>query len=330
MKAKVLGVSVVGALAWGSVQAATLTLYGEAQVEMASVDESESQTEVADNARGRIGVEAQEDLGGGLFGLAKFEFEVDTADNAVEEDGEEEEALDGREAFIGLQGGLGTLMLGNLRSPYKYSGGVNYDPFNATYLESRGNGGMSAGAFGHEDFISNAVSYMTPNLGGVQFWLLYSPDERGDGQGSERDFAVSLLYQQAHFEMFVATVHDDAVLDDEDRDYDALKFGGRYHQGGHSLALQYELIEDSGAAGEESIDKDIWFLGYHYSNNKLTYALQFGQTKEDDVDDLNYWALGLIYRYSKTFRGFLGYRASDRDEDDASAFTLGARMAFSS
>jgi hypothetical protein len=51
----------------------------------------------------------------------------------------------GRESMVGLRGGLGTLELGRLETPYKYSGGVKYDPFVATSLEARGAGVLSLG-----------------------------------------------------------------------------------------------------------------------------------------------------------------------------------------
>ena len=98
-----------------------------------------------DNARGRFGIKASEDLGGGLTAIAKYEWKADTTDNKsggniasvdiaesiigsdLNGDGDSTDivtvnvtsdaSLTSRESYVGLKGGFGTIMLGNLKSP---------------------------------------------------------------------------------------------------------------------------------------------------------------------------------------------------------------------
>ena len=49
-----------------------------------------------------------------------------------------ETQLTDREVMVGLRGRFGDFETGRIRTPYRYLGGVKYDPFVATALEQRG------------------------------------------------------------------------------------------------------------------------------------------------------------------------------------------------
>lgn len=333
---------------------------------------------VEDRARGRIGIGASEDLGDGLKGIAKFEFRIDTTDEVTGAG-----TTADREAMLGLEGKWGTLQAGNLRSAYKYTGGVKYDAFVATTLEARGNGGMSGSdlqtflsagsantvrnSFGHNNFLNNSVAYLTPKLGGgLKLWLTYSPDENGNARGSEGDWSAALSYGKKKWEVFVATVNMDqartsgledvTAAADSARDYSSIKVGGKVKLGPHTFLAQFETAE-SDFVGiprpaflvRQDTDKefDAVFLGYQLRLKKNnTIVLQVGQTEWDgtvtnmtdaDVVDalagnlqngnefvgvdptVTYVAIGLIHKFSKKFRVFVGYRQTEFE--DLTAFT---------
>ncbi|HEX22247.1 MAG TPA: porin, partial [Chromatiales bacterium] len=67
---------------------ADVSVYGSANVELASYQDRRPQAErqpdglrVEDNTRGRFGIKAAEDLGGGMSSFARFEWELSTATN---------------------------------------------------------------------------------------------------------------------------------------------------------------------------------------------------------------------------------------------------------
>lgn len=345
MNKKLLVVAVSAALAAPVVAiAGDVTIYGAAQVEIADVDyEAEGEDDgikMKDQSRGRLGVKASEDLGNGLKGIAQFEWKADTTDNATS-DGV---ALSGRVSQVGLAGSFGTVVLGNLKSPYKYTGGVKYDPFTATLLEARSNGALSGkklgmvgtvdtgGALGHHGFVSNLVAYASPK-GPVTASIGYGPSE-DDGL-----VVLDVKYSQGGMEAFVAyldagdRISSQGVAGDKSN-YTAAKIGGQYKAGPHKVSLQYEAIEVKNTAGDKT-EPTVFFLGYQFMMDKNTFAIQYGETDLDEsgIDNVTYTALGVIHKLSKTTRVFGGWRDtstdSDRDEGE-SVITVGLRKDFKS
>jgi predicted porin len=308
-----------------------VTVYGMAQVEVASFDpqgEGDSAVDVVDNARGRLGVVATEDLGSGLKGLAKFEYKADTADGNSATACTNDDcstttgvALTARELFVGLKGGFGQVELGRLKSAYKYTGGVAYDPFVATTLEARKNGGMSAGDFGHTGFVSKSIGYSSPKLGPVNIRATYAPSE---------DDSAYTASAKAGFKMGEVFV---ALADQGDRagtdEYSTWKLGGQLRLGGgaHKISLQYEATEDKKATKKEPT---YVFAGYQGTFGKSTFVAQFGTNDADEENkDKTYYALGAIHKFSKNTRVFGGYRVTDADDDSGqSVISIGMRKDF--
>ncbi len=308
------------------IASAGVTVYGHAQVEVATVDTGSSdQTRVDDNARGRIGIKASEKLGNGMTAIAKYEFRTDTADGVRTSDGG---PLTARETFVGLKGGFGTVQLGNVKSAYKYTGGVKYDPFTATMIEARRANGMTGGAFGHNGFLSNSISYMTPKIGGgFTGWATYSPDENAtvaqagtnntQNAAGDGDYSFGLKFGQKAFEVFVAGVSNDSAS------YESIKFGGMYKFGNFKLVGQYEQAE----AG--STDIDVYFVGGQAKFGSNVLVAQFGNTDTAGGTDLDYFTIGVIHNLSKKTRLTAGFRNHDTSATtDTDTFAVGMRMKF--
>jgi len=300
------------------ITSAGVTVYGHAQVEVATVDDgTTSNTVMEDNARGRIGIKASEKLGNGMTAIAKFEFRTDTADNRRTADGG---PLTGREAFVGLKGGFGTVQLGNLKSPYKYTGGVKYDPFVATLIQARGANGMSGGKYGHNGFLSDNVGYMLPKMGAFKAWAVASPDESA---GTGGDFSVGAIFGQKTWEIVAAIMHNDT----NGAEVDSMKIGGMYKFGNFKIVGQFENLSFD-APGTP--DTDIYFVGGQAKFGNNVIVAQFGNTDAGGTSaDLDYFTVGLIHNLSKRTRltaGFRSYETSATAETET--FALGMRMKF--
>jgi len=316
-------------------------VYGHAQVEVASFDRDLAGTggvtdgiDVVDNARGRVGFKASEDLGGGLKGIAKFEFKADTADGVAEKNATDsgggtikgQAALTPRESFVGLKGGFGQIEMGRLKSEYKYTGGAKYDPFVATTLEARGNGGMSKGALGHNGFLTKSIAFRA-KVGPVKLGITYAPSE-DDGL-----LSAAVKGGGKSWEAFLA------VIDNGDRagtapgtpSYSSVKFGGKVKIGGmHTIVGQFESTDPDAANGREPT---ILFLGYHMKMGKNTLVVQYGTTDADGGTDVDYFTLGVIHKFSKTMRLFGGYRSTSPDttvSSDTTVISVGLRKDFKS
>jgi len=351
---KLLAVAVSAALVAPVAAVAEVTVYGAAQVEVASVDyENASMKDgikMADNARGRVGVKASEDLGNGLKAIAQFEWKVDTTNNTVGKCTDSagiacesnNAALSGRVSQVGLAGGFGTVVLGNLKSPYKYTGGVKYDPFTTTLLEARSNGALSGkvldptdtGELGHHGFVNNLVAYASPK-GPVTASVGYGPSEN-DGL-----VVVDVKYRQGGMEAFVAYLNTgdritNATLPTDKSDYTAAKIGGQWKSGAHKISAQFESLEITDAAGVK-VKPTVFFLGYQMKMGKNTFVAQYGETDFDatGVDNTTYASLGVIHKLSKATRVYGGWRDTSTDSGPNynygdSVLTVGLRKDFKS
>ena len=185
MNKKIIALAVAAAFAAPMAANAAPSIGGHLQAEIADWDKDgnvNDVTAVEDNKRGRLWVTGSEDLGGGMKANYRYEWQVDTADGVTGKETDKDSDTNAREARVGLSGGFGEVQLGRLKTPYKYTAGVDYDPFTATVLESRGNGGalkddggMTA-AYGQNSFLSNSLAYKT-KFGNAKFWALYQFSE---------------------------------------------------------------------------------------------------------------------------------------------------------
>jgi len=337
MNKKLIAMAVGAALAAPMAANAGVTVYGQLQVEIASVDNKgygenntggartgiatgESGIKMKDNKRGRLGFKVKEDLGGGLNAIAKFEWQVDTPNGNI--------ADGAREGWVGLKGGWGEFKAGRLKTAYKYTGGVKYDPFVTTYMEARKSGGMKGGAYGQNSFWSNTISYKN-KWGGFGLWIDYGLDE-DDGTtdaGNMGEFSAAVKYGAKNWEIFAAMNGGyDENTDGEDDS--VTKVGGQFKFGGaHTISAQYEMDNKGGSAN----DATIYFLGYQFKMGKNVLAAQYGNTDVDggSAADVTYYSLGWIYKFSKKTRTFIGYRNSDGDGDnDLTALSAGLRVDF--
>ncbi|NOZ54814.1 MAG: porin [Gammaproteobacteria bacterium] len=305
--------------------AGDVIVYGAVQAELVSIDHqlavSEDEVDLVDNARGRVGIKASEDLGNGWKGLARYEFEADTTDNTAGTDSSLNASLTARESMVGLKGRTVQIEVGNLRSAYKYTGGTRYDPFVATTLEARGNGGMSDPSdsrFGHRGFHKEAVG-IKGGGGPVKARLTYGPSEN-DGS-----YTLSLKYNQGGVEAFVAIVDSGDLVSGGDKvNYSATKLGGAFKAGGHKVVLQYEMT-DEGAK-----EPTYTFLGYNLRAGRNTFVIEFAMLDSDGGGrDTDMLVVGAIHKFSKTTRVFGGFRSSDADNNEQEdVITVGLRKDF--
>lgn len=317
-------------------QATEVQVYGRATVELAQYsDQSDvgagrDGMSMEDNTSGRLGVLAEEEMDDALTGIARFEFQIDTSDGT--RDGscttdevdpgtgtthshacEQQTVFTPRENIVGLATKYGEFNFGRVKTPYKYVGGVTYDPFTDTALEARGNGGMSGyaenGDFGHRGFLADSMSWRFTR-GGMALWLAYSPVEEA-GEATSGAFK----YTTENWELFYAG-YDQGDLDRQGK---GTKYGGMFRAGSAKFKAQYESLR---AAGNKDT---IGFLGIQYQTGNTILLLQGGQTKYADDSTVDYAAAGLIRKFTKQTRMFLGFRQT---ADLENVYSIGLRKDF--
>lgn len=366
MKKNLITLAVAGALVAPTLASAEgeVSVYGRVQVEVANVDPqasgSSSYVTAEDKSQGRVGVLATEDLGGGLKGIARLEYKIDTADGdagdacnqpdletVVDDGGTPDDpaddtvrsaevscdnsrsglALTKRELMVGLKGGFGQAELGRLKSAYKYAGGVKYDPLVATLLEARGNGGMSGGEWGHNGFNSNMIGYQSPKWGPVSIRATFGPEE------DDSSYTASIKGSWKIGEFFLAVADQGDRQKGEGKELSRFKAGGQVRLGGgsHKISAQYEVESDEGD------DKPFYFFaGYDGKFGNNHFIVQAGLndpdvtvTGDQKTKETTYVALAAVHKFSKLTRIFGGYRMKDVDDDSGSnVISIGLRKDF--
>ena len=345
MNKKLIAAAIAAGLAAPMAAQADITAYAQVQFEITQTDPDAGDSEISvnDNERGRFGLKGGHDLGDGLKAFAKVEFDLvggnadsefasgdrgDIAGTPSQTDLGNASRI--REANAGLQGDFGKFTIGTMKSAYKYTGGVKYDPFVTTNIEARRNGGMSRSVYhgsataanlGQNGFISNAIAYEN-SFGGASVWLTYSPDESNNQDG---EYTFAAMYQQKGWEAFVSAAGSGGDTATGAVDYTATKVGGQWNSGGHKISAQYEMTTfKNDPQGDD--DVDIMFIGYQMKMGNNILVAQLGQEDPDVSDGTDYYALGVIHKFNKMVRIYGGYGSSEVDNVETTRLTAGLRV----
>lgn len=250
-----------------------------------------------DTMNSRIGFRGREQLGGGLSAIFQIETRVrfDTGSGNF--------WAGGRNSFLGLSGGFGTVRLGNMDTIYKEYGGAVGSFFgissgnfvaSSNVLSDMGLGGEAG--VGRDDTgfhirAPNSIQYETPEFGGFQVGIQYSPDEAkgnpgrlttrgGDVNADLWSFGVKYeagplyvsLQHERHndwFDLssnvlnFIGADPDDGTTT-ESRDR-ATRLSGRF-----AITPQHRVTGDfarmqwkeSGPGGSIELERDAWAVGW--------------------------------------------------------------------
>jgi predicted porin len=344
---------------------AGVTVGGMAQVEIAREETQNAAgattrkaTTVEDNTRGRFWISADEDLGGGLKGLAYLEFGVDTTGSCALEAslptgacGTAANFGNVREKWVGLKSGLGTVKLGSNRTAYKYYGGVFWDAFVTTNLEARGNGGMSAGAFGQNNYFDNSLRYESPEWAGFSFEFTYGFEDvvtaTTTTTADDGDYSIGVQWKGlgGNLHLVAARSEDQnnaagaaGDLNVEERN----KLGVKYSfLKNYTVLAQFERMKN----GAGTTDADVWFLGFQARFGNILGVVQAGNTDGRIAAstpalaagtcgtgasvDCDYLAIGGLYYFSKTFHLTGGYRQTEVDNGiEDKVWAIGMRKLF--
>ncbi len=163
-----------------------------------------------DASNSRIGFRGTEGLGGSLKAIWQIETTVNVDDGASP-------AFANRDSFVGLRGGFGTVRLGNMTTVFKDLG----DPIGILGISSGNFVAMSnvissrvpfstnsAGSFHLRR--NNSILYDTPEFGGLQFHVMYGPDESRTGNLDADLWSAGVEYKRGPIEVALAhEIHND-------------------------------------------------------------------------------------------------------------------------
>jgi predicted porin len=301
MKKKLLMAAVGAALIAGPVLSAHAgtTLYGRLNVGIASVDNGNSTNNdtvgVSDDAS-RLGVKGDEDLGGGLKAIYNMELVYDG-------DGSGGVSGAGRDVFVGLTGGWGTVRVGQYNSAYKNT---------STGLEILGD---TIGDFTHstmqgETRIANAIGYESPNFNGFSFAAQSARGEAG-GSSEANPLILAASYKAGPLYVGVARVDNDlpagaAATAIED----SIKIAASYTFNDFTL---FAVHDDASAVSSTNDLQTVHFGGSYKMGNNI-FALTFTDYKVEGANnDADQTSAGVIHLLSKSTKLMFVYTKLDNE-----------------
>ena len=243
-----------------------------------------------------IGFKGTEDLGNGLKALFQFETHINGDVGGWDS---------ARDTFVGVTGGFGTVVAGNLTHPLRAMGAkVELLPgaagFGATMALTGTINGTKTGA---DQRASNAVAYVSPNFGGFTGTVAYV-------NGENRKNATTTVNEVNQKQYQVAAQYENGPL------WVAAGYHKAVDTGVTALAGTTATL---GASGGD--DARIYRLAAAYTlptNTKLT-AL-YDNTKVDIIKSLNdgsvkrtAWSLGVAQSFGKNTVGLEYARSSKLD-----------------
>ena len=335
--------SVIGAVSAQS----SVTLYGLADAYIGSeriaaagaTSNGTSQTVVNSGGQNgsRWGLRVSEDLGGGLAAIAQFEsgFDIDTGASA-------QGALFGRQAFVGLKSGFGTVALGRQYGPYDDMKGTlslqGNNAFDATGGGVYGTVGIGAWV-GYNPRVNNSIKFQSNNYSGLSFSAIYGMGEdKTVATSASSTFGIGAMY--ANGPITVGIVHQNdgrarSATNGKNETENTL-FAGAYDFGYAKLGGGYNeaRVRNNGVTDPKSKE---WFLGLSAPLGATTLKAQYARSKQTVAGvSLENDSIGIdaVYDFSKRTSAYVGYNVTNFDQAAAIAdvknrrFGVGLRHKF--
>ena len=310
---KLTALALAAALPVGVQAADNITLYGKARMSVDMTDNgTDNLTNVSSNSS-RLGFKGVEDLGNGLRAL----FQIETLVNLDDGAGSSGTLLgSGRNSYVGLAGGFGTLVLGVTDNPYKLATGKldNYGDSMGDFNAIIGNVSGASTPFNERE--PNSINYWSPKMSGLQFMAAYRPDE-SDAVKQDR-YSLSATYESGPFFGSVAyEMHNnDKTGGAGGNDTDGLTFGLSYllNENKTKLGLVYESLSEDNIASV--FDRDAWYAALSHKMGNNTFKIAYARADDNDKADstgADWYVLGIDHSLSKRTTLYALYARTNND-----------------
>ena len=294
MNKKIVALAVAAAFAIPAAASAQTTLFGQFKYEVGAIENLEGDRGAVHSSIGtRLGVRGAEDLGGGMQAIYRFQGNFNNVNTSL---GGTTYGMN-EEAWVGLQGGFGRVLLGRSDTAFKQAN-IPFRAFSDTLADLS----TRPASFGRAE----GVHYVTPSFGGFTVAATVEPN------GAEFDSYWSLagIYRQGP--LFVSAAVEGAP--DTSDFYPNEGLNTTLYQGGGKAVVA---------------DGTNWQVGASYTWNDLTFGVLY-----QDIDDVAEWiTIPVSYAVTPniTLRAAAQYRDPEADgADDGTNFGLGAQYNFSS
>jgi len=268
----------------------------------------------------RIGIKGSEDLGSGLKAVYKMEFGVDMT---------EKSGLGGRNAYVGLAGGFGTVLMGRHDTPFKMSQGK--DLFNDATKSGYGDNQPMAGKLGvssGEVRAEKVVAYVSPSFGGVKIIAAGVSGDNNSNAGSgygvaakdaalTNAYSVAATYGSKKKGLYLAGAYNNwdskmAGVTNGVDDIKETRFVAQYKSNSGLLAnVMFQDFDTSVIATEgTNIQANI---GYNMGKIMPKFKYSTVDYKSSTMNDGDAFAVGIDYSLGKKTTAKLDYVTYDKN-----------------
>ena len=321
MNKKLLAMAVGAALVAGStlVAQAEVKLYGHAHM---SLDNLERDLAVGTSDQGewflspnssRIGIRSTEDLGGGLKGVAQFEFLYNQDANAAANT-----AFNNRDNYIGLEGGFGALRIGVIDTTTKDTGGIA-DLF---YREQLGESRAIINVGGMDGRVNNGIHYLSPNMSGLEFKAQYGVEDSFATDATV--MALGARWTAGPLVVGASYLNVEAAAAGAP-DQKGMRLAAKFDVGGgFTVAALWQNVDDIGNVS--GTDRDAMGIGASFKAGNNIFKAQYYEIDKADnsaaENGANQISLGFDHLFSKTVKGYVTYAMTENDSG-GQAFGIG-------
>ncbi len=290
---KVTAIAAAAAAAFGinSQAMAEVKVYGKAHLSVASVSgvgAADDGLQVASHAS-RVGFKAKSDLGDGMTGFVKMEYEIDMNSGAG--------IAKNRTNIAGLKGGFGTVSLGTADMPHKKAMG-KAEMWGDTY-------GDFNGIIGPDTRQAGAIFYNN-KFGDVGIALAYAPNYEAT---TNSNMGAAVDFKAGPVNVAIAYENDDADANATT----GVRVSGSF--GGADLHFVYN------SEGGATANTQYHLAGKMKMGDGMAFKAQYGK---DDTAALDMFAVGLDKKLGKKTSIYGLYASGDlKQGNDSSAIALG-------
>jgi len=327
MKKSLLALAVLGAFAGVASAQTNVTIYGVVDAGVryekgisGTTDDATWKLQSGQQSGSRLGFKGTEDLGGGLSAIFTLENGFNVDDGTLGQGNR----LFGRQAWVGLNGGFGSVKLGRQQTPLYYALNA-VDPFGIN-LAGNAQSFFGYGLYGADPLsrTDNTINYTTTNFGGFTGTVSYGFGEEAGDSSVRRQIAAGLSYVNGPLNVqFAYHKANDATLTiaalggapaGVTADLRTAFIGATYDFG---VAKAHFAFADSEADAGVAVDNRNYLIGLSAPVGVGTVMASYNRNDVRDVDDgvTNHYAIGYSHPLSKRTNLYTSFGYTRNDDD---------------
>jgi len=314
MKKSLIAFAVLGTLAAGASAQSSVTVYGvvDMGLEHTRLSPGTSTTRLSSGIQSgsRLGFKGTEDLGGGLSAAFQLEMGLDASTGAAGQGG----LAFGRQSWVGLNGGFGSLKLGRQYVPL-FGALDTIDPL-GTGITGDGSG-IAAVFRSYGVRMNNTINYSTPGMGGFSGEVAYGLGEVAGSTSTGSQWGAAGTYDGGPLTV-VAAYHlqnqaTGAGVDTGDAR--TALVGAAYDLKAVKLHTAFATNRDKNAAGGSTGRSRDFMLGVSAPVGPVSVMASYVRHDDRMVPnaDAAYWQLGATYSLSKRTNFYTSYSTIKND-----------------